>query len=97
LPPRYRQNPFELVAAIEQLAVKPDQMAQVIIDEDHGVVIITKDVKISTVAIAHQNLTIKITETPQVSEPGPLSKGRTVLVPRSRFEVDEGILKNWLF
>jgi len=72
-------------------------MAQVIIDEDHRVVIITKDVKISTVAIAHQNLTIKITETPQVSQPGPLSKGRTVLVPRSRIEVDEGILKNWLF
>ena len=42
------------------------------------------NVRISTVAIAQGNLTIRVTETPQVSQPGPLSNGTTVVVPRTQ-------------
>jgi flagellar P-ring protein precursor FlgI len=47
------------------------------------------NVRISTVAIAQGNLTIRVTETPQVSQPGPLSNGVTAVVPRTNVQVDD--------
>ena len=50
-----------------------------------------ENVQISTVAIAQGNLTISVTETPQVSQPNPFSEqGATVVVPRTQIEVDAG-------
>jgi flagellar P-ring protein FlgI len=47
-------------------------------------------VRISTVAIAQGNLTIHVTETPQVSQPNPLSNtGDTVTVLCTKIEIDE--------
>ena len=48
----------------------------VVIDEASGTIVMGANVRISTVAIAQGNLTIRVTETPQVSQPGPLSNGR---------------------
>ena len=62
-----------LVTDIEQLRVEPDQVARVIIDEANGVIVMGENVRISTVAIAQGNLTIKVTETPQVSQPNPFA------------------------
>ncbi len=78
---------------IEQLPVEPDTAARVIIDEQSGVIVMGENVRISTVAIAQGNLTIRITETPQVSQPSPLSTGgTTTVVPRTDVQVqqDEG-------
>ncbi|MDG5493486.1 flagellar basal body P-ring protein FlgI [Niveispirillum sp. BGYR6] len=76
---------------VEQLRVQPDQTARVVIDEASGVIVMGENVRISTVAIAQGNLTIRITETPQVSQPGPLSQGgQTTVVPRTNIQVDEG-------
>ena len=71
------------VTAVEQLEVEPDVPAKVVIDEVNGVVVMGQDVRISTVAIAQGNLTISVSETPQVSQPAPLSNGQTTVVPRS--------------
>ena len=52
---------------------------------------IGKDVRIDTVAIAQGNLTVRITETPQVSQPQPFSEtGATTTVARTDIEIDEG-------
>ena len=52
---------------------------------------IGENVRVSRVAIAQGNLTIKVTETPQVSQPNPFATvGETVTVPRTQIEVDEG-------
>ncbi|ASG20836.1 flagellar basal body P-ring protein FlgI [Nitrospirillum viridazoti] len=75
---------------IEQLKVAPDNPATVVIDEASGVIVMGENVRINTVAIAQGNLTIKITETPQVSQPGPLSGGTTTTVPRTNIQVDDG-------
>ncbi|TWB79734.1 flagellar basal body P-ring protein FlgI [Nitrospirillum amazonense] len=75
---------------IEQLKVAPDNPATVVIDEASGVIVMGENVRINTVAIAQGNLTIKITETPQVSQPGPLSNGTTTTVPRTNIQVDDG-------
>ncbi len=57
------------IAEIEAIRVTPDQIAKVVIDERTGTVVIGKDVQISTVAITHGNLTVRISEAPEVSQP----------------------------
>jgi flagellar P-ring protein precursor FlgI len=79
-----------LMTDIEQLMVEPDQVAKVVIDERSGTIVMGENVRISTVAIAQGNLTIRITETPQVSQPNPFSAtGTTTVVNRTDIEVDE--------
>ncbi|HEX7005738.1 MAG TPA: flagellar basal body P-ring protein FlgI [Alphaproteobacteria bacterium] len=90
VPASYQGNVVSLLTDIEQLPVQPDQVARVVIDEASGVIVMGENVKISTVAIAQGNLTIRITETPQVSQPGPFAnRGETVVVPRTDVQVDE--------
>ncbi len=81
----------DLITDIEQLPIQPDQPARVVIDERSGIIVMGADVRVSTVAIAQGSLTIKITETPQVSQPNPFSpQGQTVVVPRTDIEVNVG-------
>ena len=90
LPQQYANNAVGLITDIEQLRVSPDFIAKVVIDEKSGVIVMGENVRISTVAIAQGNLTIRITETPQVSQPNPFSQGgETVVVPRTQIDIDE--------
>jgi flagellar P-ring protein FlgI len=75
---------------VEDLRVVPDNAAVVVIDEGSGTIVMGADVRISTVAIAQGNLTIRVTETPEVSQPGPFSNGTTRVVPRTNIQVDNG-------
>ncbi len=80
----------DLLADIEQLRVEPDQIARVVIDEHSGIIVIGADVRVDEIAIAQGNLTIRVTETPQVSQPNAFSQtGTTEIVPRTQIEVDE--------
>jgi flagellar P-ring protein precursor FlgI len=90
VPANYKNGVVGLLTDIEQLKVDPDQPAKVIIDEQSGVIVMGSDVRISTVAIAQGNLTIKVNETPEVSQPLPFSKGQTTVVPRTSIQVDDG-------
>ncbi|ANC91746.1 flagellar basal body P-ring protein FlgI [Azospirillum humicireducens] len=89
VPETRRGDVVGLVTEIEQLRITPDQVARVVVDEKSGVIVMGENVRISTVAIAQGNLTIRITETPQVSQPGPFSQGQTAVVPRTDIQVDE--------
>ncbi len=90
VPESYRNNAVALLTDIEQLPVAPDQIARVVIDEQSGIIVMGENVRISTVAVAQGNLTIRVTETPQVSQPAPFSNtGQTTTVPRTDIEVDE--------
>ena len=91
VPPNYRKDVVNLLTDIEQLRIEPDQLARVIIDEQTGTIVMGENVRISTVAIAQGNLTIRITESKQVSQPGPFAEaGETETVDRTNIEVDEG-------
>ena len=79
----------ETLTRIGELRVEPDNAAVVVIDEASGTIVMGANVRISTVAIAQGNLTIRVTETPEVSQPGPFSNGRTTVVPRTNVQVDE--------
>lgn len=90
VPPGYGAGIVNLITDIEQLPVTPDQVARVVIDERSGVIVMGKDVRISTIALAQGNLTIRITETPQVSQPNAFAQqGQTVVVPRSDIQVED--------
>jgi flagellar P-ring protein precursor FlgI len=91
IPASYRGGVVGLLTDIEQVKVDPDQPAKVIIDQTSGVIVMGADVRISTVAIAQGNLTIRVNETPQVSQPTPFSNtGTTQVVPRTSIQVDDG-------
>jgi flagellar P-ring protein precursor FlgI len=77
------------IAELGDLRVQPDTPARVVVDQRTGTVVIGKNVQISTVAMTHGNLTVRVTETPQVSQPEPFSDGRTVVVPRTQIEANE--------
>ncbi len=91
VPEAKRSDIVGFMTEIEQLKVVPDEVARVVIDEQSGIIVMGESVHINTVAIAQGNLTIKISETPQVSQPAPLSQGGTTqVVPRTEVNVDEG-------
>jgi flagellar P-ring protein FlgI len=73
MPQGFKGDVVSLLTDIEQLRVEPDQVARVVIDEANGVIVMGENVRISTVAVAQGNLTVKITETPQVSQPNPFA------------------------
>ncbi len=90
VPKQYKGNVISLLTEIEQLQVDPDQAAKIVIDERSGIIVMGRDVRVSMVAVAQGNLTVTITETPQVSQPTPFSRGgTTVTVPRTRVGVTE--------
>jgi flagellar P-ring protein precursor FlgI len=88
IPTRFQGNMIRMLTDIEQLKIEPDQLARIVIDERSGIIVMGKDVRVSTVAVAQGNLTVTITEQPQVSQPNPLSRGETVVTPRSNVKVD---------
>jgi flagellar P-ring protein FlgI len=91
VPDNYPHGVMGMLTDLEQVKVDPDEVARVVIDEQSGVIVMGADVRISTVAIAQGNLTIRVTETPEVSQPGPFAKaGTTEVVPRTQIAVDEG-------
>jgi flagellar P-ring protein precursor FlgI len=79
----------EALGRIEDLRVEPDSPAVVVIEEASGTIVMGSNVRISTVAIAQGNLTIRVSETPEVSQPEALSRGSTVVVPRTNIQVDD--------
>ena len=91
VPDGYPKGVMGMLTDLEQVKVDPDETARVVIDEQSGVIVMGADVRISTVAIAQGNLTIRVTETPQVSQPAPFSNtGTTVTVPRTQVQIDDG-------
>jgi flagellar P-ring protein FlgI len=90
IPKNYRGNIIQLLTEVEQLRVDPDQRARIVVDERSGIIVMGKDVRVSTVAVAQGNLTVTISEQPQVSQPAPFSRGQTTVVPRTGVRVDTG-------
>jgi flagellar P-ring protein precursor FlgI len=90
IPPRYLNNPVAFLSELGLLEVSPDMAAVVVINENTGTIVVGAEVKLAKTAIAHGNLTVVVSETPQVSQPLPFSGGTTTTVPRTSVEVTEG-------
>ena len=77
------------VAEIGDLMVEPDAPARVVVDARTGTVVIGQDVQITPVAVTQGALTVRVTETPQVSQPNPLARGRTVVTPQTQIDASQ--------
>ncbi len=90
-PTNYDGTIVDLITDIEQLPIQPDQPARVVISERSGVIVMGADVRVSSVAIAQGNLTLRVDETPQVSQANPFAdQGETVIVPRTNVSAEVG-------
>ena len=77
------------ISRVENLPVRVDTPAKVVIDEVNGVIVMGEAVRVSTVAIAQGNLTVSVQDTPQVIQPAPFSQGQTAVVPDTQVAVEE--------
>lgn len=89
VPPFQSDNLVAFIAALEDITIRPDMAAKVVINERTGTVVMGADVAISEVAVAQGGLTVKVTSEKQVSQPPPLSGGQTVVTPQTSVEVKE--------
>jgi flagellar P-ring protein precursor FlgI len=89
LPPSYANSPAAFVASIENMTVRPDTVARVVVNERTGTIVMGGNVKIGNVSVAHGNLTVKVAEGAAVSQPNPLSGGSTVVTPQSNVAANE--------
>lgn len=81
-------SPAHVIARLENLEIEPETRARVVVDQRSGTIVMDENVRISRVAIAQGNLTLRIDETPVVVQPNPFAEGETVVVPRSSTSID---------
>ncbi|KKB85006.1 flagellar basal body P-ring biosynthesis protein FlgA [Devosia limi DSM 17137] len=89
LPRGFNGNIVDLLTDIEQLIVQTDQTAKIVIDENSGIIVMGKDVRVSSVAVAQSNLTVTIAENPTVVQPAPFSRGVTAVEPNTTLDVTQ--------
>ena len=89
VPEQFRGQLVNFIAGLENLPVQPDSVARIVVNEKTGTIVMGEGVRIATVAVSHSNLNLVISERDQVSQPAPLSKGQTVVVPDTEIEMTE--------
>jgi flagellar P-ring protein precursor FlgI len=87
LPPD--ETAISAMSRIELVKVMSDAQATIVIDEKTGTIVFGANVKVGPAAIAQGSLNVRIDTIFDVSQPAPLSKGQTVIVPNSNINVDE--------
>jgi len=93
-------NLTAVLARIESLAVPVHRRARVVLSERTGTIVMGKDVRLGAVSILHGGFSVQITTEYSVSQPAPLSAGKTEVVgntevqakdsPAKRLEIGEG-------
>lgn len=89
LPEVLRTELVPFIARIEEIEVRPDVVAKVVINERTGTIVLGHDVRIATVAVAHGNLNVRIEPEIDVVQPPPFSGGESVVVERTRVSASE--------
>lgn len=91
IPPDYPNGAVGLIAAVEGLPLQSDRpAAKLVVDARTGSIVSGLAIPLAPVAISHGGLSIRVTETPRISQPGPFSSGgRTVVAQESRIEIGE--------
>jgi flagellar P-ring protein precursor FlgI len=94
VPEIYKAAVSELMAKLDDLPVETETVARVVINERTGTVVVGGDVRIGSAAVAHGNLSVRISTHYDVSQPNPLSQtGTTQVVPNTRVDLLEGNAK----
>jgi flagellar P-ring protein precursor FlgI len=85
-----QRSPAHLIGRIENLEVEPASKARVVVDQRSGTIVMGEDVRISRVAVAQGNLTLRVSEVPVVVQPNPFSEGETIVLPRTQVDLQTG-------
>lgn len=83
------RSPAHALSRIENLLVEPERKARVVVDQRSGTIVMGEDVRISRVAVAQGNLTLRVEESPLAIQPNPFADGETVIVPRTNVDIEE--------
>ena len=96
-PPTTNQK-VEFVSFLENINVDVDDApARVIVNSRTGTVVISSTVRVKPAAVSHGSLIVTITEEQLVSQPNPLARGQTAVVPRSQIEVEQPDSRMFVF
>ena len=89
--PTSASDKVEFLSILENLAVDPAAAsAKIVVNSRSGTIVIGSDVRIKEAAVAHGNLTVRITEDFRVSQPGAFAGGgQTVVTPGSEVDIEE--------
>ena len=78
------------MSLIENLDVQPGEPpARVVVNAKTGTVVISRNVKVSAAAVAHGTISVAVTATNEVSQPGAFSQGQTTPVQNADIKVEE--------
>jgi flagellar P-ring protein precursor FlgI len=94
LPSTFTTRPVEFLAEIESLTIEPDHRDRIVINERTGTIVLGKDVRITPVAIMHGALSVEVRTSLDVSQPAPLSGGKTVVTPDTNVSAKESRAQN---
>jgi flagellar P-ring protein precursor FlgI len=94
LPEDWKNREVEFIAETEALTLEADRQGRVVVNERTGTIVLGREVVIHPVSILQGNLTVRIETTYEASQPNPLSKGETVVVPKVRVAAKEDSAKN---
>lgn len=83
------RSPAHLISQLENLTIEPESKARVVVDQRSGTIVMGEDVRISRVAVAQGNLTLRIEEAPLVIQPNPFAEGETIVVPRTTADIQK--------
>jgi flagellar P-ring protein FlgI len=94
VPPSYSNRSVEFIAELEDIAVQPEHMSRIVVNERTGTIVMGKEVHVAAVAIMHGNLTVEVQTTYSVSQPAPFSQGTTEVLPQTQVSANEDKTKN---
>ena len=83
------QNIPALLARVENLTVDVHHRARVVVNERTGTIVMGKEVRLGGVSILHGNLSIEVSTQFTVSQPEPMAKGKTEVVPETNIKAAE--------
>ena len=84
-----KESHVAYLSSILAREIEPASFARVVINERTGVIVMGEGVRITRGAITKGNLTVTIAETPQASQPGPVSEGQTQTLARTSLLLEE--------
>ncbi len=89
IPATRQPSAAHAIGRVENLTVRPQDRARVVVDQRSGTIVIGRDVQISEVAVSQGNLTLRVEEAPLAIQPNPFSDGESIVVPRTVAEINE--------
>lgn len=90
-PDQYIDNRVAFLAKVENVVVEgTEEVAKVVVNERTGTIVIGNNVKLLPAAVAHGGITVSVSTTNSVSQPGALSQGgQSVGVTNSNISIEK--------